>query len=57
MLDDENLQELPFPPEAQSLLMRAAIAAAVASKRLADERGVFQLTPSEWAELESAFQS
>nr|WP_249287791.1 cutinase [Mobiluncus curtisii] len=52
--DDENPQNLPFPPEAQSLLMRSAIAAALASKRLAEEKGVFRLTPSEWAELEAS---
>lgn len=54
MRDDENPQSLPFTPEAQSLLMRSAIAAAVASKRLAEEKGVFRLTPSEWAELEAS---
>ncbi|ADI67118.1 MULTISPECIES: hypothetical protein [Mobiluncus] len=54
MRDDENPQNLPFPPEAQSLLMRSAIAAALASKRLAEEKGVFRLTPSEWAELEAS---
>ncbi|EEJ52813.1 hypothetical protein HMPREF0578_1440 [Mobiluncus mulieris 28-1] len=52
--DFEYPQNMPFSPEAQSLLMRAAIAAGAAAKRLSDERGVFHLTPSEWAELESA---
>ena len=56
---DENPETLPFPPEAQSLLMRAAIAASMASKRLAEDpdRGMFHLTPAEWASLEASTQA
>ena len=47
-------QGLPFPLSAQQTLMRSAIAAGAASRRLAtQQRGIFHLTAGEWALLEA----
>lgn len=45
---------LPFELSAQQTLMRSAIAAGAAARCVAThQRGVFHLTPGEWAVLEA----